>query len=229
MRREILAALLAAVALTAPGCCWALHAVCPCDASPSPWRMTRETPDAALDYLVESFKSRRKTDIYDTFHPDFRRENGDFTFEQFSIAFDKYEADFAADAQSMQDAARAVRELRDGEVLVELTNAATGAYFALVLENRPQILVVTKDAYLPEIKGPFDKRALVRLADGRLGLPAEFPLASLGSYEPQTLKDLKAADILRVEITDSWLVRGIDTERSRGIRFLDKIKEHTSK
>lgn len=229
MHRAFLAALLAAVTLTAPGCCWAFHAVCPCDPAPSAWRMTRETPDAALDYLVESFKSRRKADIYDTFHPDFRHENGDFTQEQFAVAFDRFEADFAADARSMEHATRVFRTLPNGDVLAELTNQGTGAYFALVLANRPQMIVLTKDPFVGEIKGPVDKRGLVRLRDGRLGLPSDFPLSSLGSYEEQTLRGVTAEDILRVEITDSWLVRSIDTEHSRGIRFLDKIKEHTSK
>jgi hypothetical protein len=75
------------------------------------------------------------------------------------------------------------------------------------------------------IEGTVDMHALVRLADGRLTLPAEFDLTTLDDVEWATVAPLRSEDVVRVEFSDDWRVRSIDVEHARNIWFLDKLKE----
>jgi hypothetical protein len=215
-------------ALITGGCCQFAHLVCPCTNPRCP-ATSRETPDALVDLLVDAFRNQRVGDIYDSFHPAFRVENGNFTESEFEVAYGKWEADFAADAETLATAERTVRPQQGGRVLVEVENKGTGAYMPILLENRPQIRVVTKNAFVGTLRGPVDMHALVTLKDGRLSLPPEFDLRSIENVQPETLAKLTSADITSVEFTDYWMVREIDPARCRNIRFLDKIKEYLAK
>lgn len=228
MTRSIPATILAAC-LALPGCCAIAHLVCPCPAPTSPTCLTRETPDAALDFLVDSFRNRRIGDIYATFHPSFVRENGGFSQEEFSVAYEKFEQDFAADAESLSSAQRELRDatMPDGTAVVRarLVNAAAGAEVVLYLENRPKIRVVTSNVFLPPIEGVVDKASLVRLSGGHLGLPEDFALTSIENVRPETVNGLTGKDVVRVEFADDWVVRLVPPGEAKGIRFLDKLKE----
>jgi hypothetical protein len=228
-RSRFVAAALVLAASATSGCTTIAHYVWPCPLPERASRLTRETPDDAVDFLIDAFKNRRVIAIYESLHPDFRAENGDFSRSDFSLAYEHFEPDFLADAENMAAADRNIHAPVAGEVLVELTNPATGAYMPIVLANRPKIRIVTTDPYVRTIDGPVDMRALVRLENGRLSLPSDFPLTSIENVQPATVKGLKSQDVLSVEISDDWLVRRIDVEQAKGIRFMDKIKEHVGK
>lgn len=226
MSRHFHTTLVAVAALCLTGCCSLARLACGIEAPPSPPRGNRDTPDAAVDFLIDAFRNRRIDDIYKSFHPSFTAENGSFSQSDFSVAYDHYEADFAADAETMAAAQRKVPPATGNVVEVELTDATTGAYLVLTFENQPRIRIATKNPFARSIEGPVDMHALVKLESGRLTLPQNFALTSIENLSPELAAALKSADILRVEISDDWLVRGIDPARSKNIRFVDKIKEH---
>lgn len=226
MSRHFHAALVALAAFATPGCCAIAQMTCGFPVPKSPPRGNRDTPEAAVDYLVDAFKNRRIDDIYNSFHPSFTAENGSFTEQDFAVAYSHYEADFLADAETMAAAGRKIPETTGSTVLVELTDASTGAYLPIAFENRPRIRIVTKHPVIGTLEGAVDMRALVKLEKGRLALPANFALTSIENVSPEAANALKSSDVVRVEISDDWLVRAIDPSQSRNIRFVDKIKEH---
>ena len=227
MLRAIHAAVVLA-ALTTGGCCQIAHLVCPCPNPRCP-ATSRATPDATVDLLVDAFRNRRLGDLYDTFHPEFRRQNGDFTESEFEVAYGKWEADFLADAETLAAATRKVTPRKDGRVLVELEDKSSGAYLPIVLENRPQIRILTKNEFVGTLHRDFDVHALVKLQDGKLTLPLEFDLRTIENVQEETVAPLTSADVIAVELTDHWTVRDIDPDRCRNIRFLDKLKEYLAK
>jgi hypothetical protein len=216
-------------ALMSGGCCHVVHWVCPCPVPRCPNPGARDTPDAVVDLLADAFRNRRIGDIYDTFHPAFVEQNGGFTETEFSVAYEKWEDDFIADAETLASAKRTVRPQANGSVLVELESAETGAYLPVLLENRPRIRVVTKNEFVPPIVGPVDLDALVRLKDGKLSLSSELDLKAIGGLSKEAAAELTSADVVSVELTDYWTVRDIDPERCKNIRFLDKLKEYLAK
>ena len=228
MLRATHAAVVAA-ALMSGGCCQVAHWVCPCPVPRCPNPGTRDSPEAVIDLLADAFKNRRIGDIYDSFHPAFVAQNGNFTETEFTIAYEKWEDAFIADAETLATAKRTVRPQQDGRVLVEIESKETGAYLPVLLENRPRIRVVTKNEFVGTIEGTVDMHALVGLADGKLSLPAQFDLRTIENVQPETVAALKSADVVRVEFTDYWMVREIDPDRCRNIRFLDNLKEYLAK
>jgi hypothetical protein len=210
------------------GCCQIAHLVCPC-ANPRCPATSRGTPDATVDLLVDAFRNRRIGDIYETFHPAFRAENGDFSESEFSVAYGKWESDFVADAETLAAATRKMTPGKDGRVLVELEDSSSGAYLPIVLENRPKLRIDTSNQFVAPIDVPIDVHRLVTLKDGKLSLPAEIDLAKVAGLPPEAAAQLKSEDVLRVEFTDCWTVREIDPARCRNIRFLDKLKEYLAK
>jgi hypothetical protein len=227
-RSSVAAAALLLAASTTSGCGTIAHWIWPCPVQPPSSRLTRDTPEDAVDFLVEAFKNRNAGDLYHSLHPDFVKENGGFAQDEFQLAYEHYEADFAADAANLVDADRNIRMVR-GEAVVTLSNPKTGAFFPFVLVDRPKIRIVTKNPFVPPIEDAVDMHALVRIEDGRLALPADFPLTSIANLSKETAAALKTEDILRVEFFDDWLVRRVDVDAAKGIRFMDKIKEHLGK
>jgi hypothetical protein len=215
-------------ALMTGGCCQFAHLVCPCTNPRCP-ATSRETPDAVVDLLVDAFRNRRIGDIYDSFHPAFVEQNGGFSETEFSVAYGKWEADFAADAETLANAKRTVRPPQGGRVLVEVENKDTGAYMPILLENRPRLRVFTRNEFVGTINAVVDVHTLVKLKDGKLSLPPELDLTKVAGLSPETAAQLKSEDVVRVEFTDFWMVREIDPARCRNIRFLDKIKEYLAK
>jgi hypothetical protein len=226
LSRHFHAALVVAIAFAAPGCCALAQMVCAFPVPKSPPKGNRDTPEAAVAYLVDAFRDRRTNDIYGSFHPEFTAENGAFSASDFSAAYFHYEADFAADAETMAAAECRVPQTAGNTVVVELVDEKSGAYLPITFENRPRIQIVTTNQFVGTIEGAVDMRALVRLENGRLTLPQNFPLTSIENVSPEAAKALKSSDIVRVEISDDWLVRAIDARRSKNIKFVDKIKEH---
>jgi len=226
LSRHFHAVLVAAIALATPGCCALAQMVCGFPVATSPPKGNRDTPADAIDYLIDAFKRRDIDAIYKSFHPQYTAENGQFSEGDFAIAYDHYEADFAADAETMAAAECKVPQTTGNTVVVELVDEKSGAYLPITLENRPRIQIVTKHPIIGTIEGTVDMRALVRLENGRLTLPQNFPLTSIENVSPEAAKALKSSDIVRVEISDDWLVRAIDARQSKNIKFVDKIKEH---
>ena len=226
MSRHFHAALVVAAAFAAPGCCALAQMACGFPVATSPPKGNRDTPGDAVDYLIDAFRRRDIDAIYKSFHPQFTAENGQFSEGDFAIAYDHYESDFAADAETMAAAEHRVPKTTGNTVVVELVDEKSGAYLPITLENRPRIQIVTTNGFVGTIEGTIDMRALVRLENGRLTLPQDFPLTSIENVSPEAAKALKSSDIVRVEISDDWLVRAIDARRSRNIKFVDKIKEH---
>lgn len=206
----------------------AAHWLCPCPTPVCEGVGTRDTPDDAVDFLALCFRDRRIAEIYESFHREFREEQGGFTLEEFALAYEEFEADFAADARTLVAAERTWRDAGPGAKLVELTSSATGAFLPIEFVDRPRLRLVTTDSFAPEIEVRVDLAALVRLEDGRLGLPASFDLTEHG-VPKETVAGIGPEQIVRVEIAHDWLVRRIDTERARNVRFLDKIKEHAAR
>lgn len=227
MLRAIHAAVALATLMTG-GCCGIAHLVCPCENPRCP-ATSRATPDASVDLLVDAFRNHRLGDLYDTFHPEFRKQNGDFTESEFEVAYGKWEADFQADAETLAAATRKVTPGKDGRVLVELEDKSSGAYLPIVLENRPHLRIETSNDFVAPIDVPFDVHGLVTLKDGKLSLPAEIDLAKVAGLPPETAATLKSSELQRVQFTDYWTVREIDPSRCRNIRFLDKLKEYLAK
>jgi hypothetical protein len=223
--RAIPVALLVAAAVLAPGCSVVAHAIWPCPPAVSRDPGTRETPDAALALMIAAFRDGRRGDIYGSFHPAFVEEQGGFSQEEFSLAYEQYLEDFAADAKTLAAADRTSRPARDGIVVVDLDDPASGAHVSIAFANRPKIRVFTTNEFVGPIEGTVDMHAMVGLAGGRLTLPAEFDLTTLENVEPEMVAALKSEDVVRVEFSDDWLVRSIDIEHARNIRFLDKLKE----
>jgi hypothetical protein len=229
IRQLLAAALLVVAASVLSGCTMIAHAIWPCPEQPPSSRLTRDTPDEAVDFLTDAFENRRVGDIYVSLHPQFVRENGDFSQADFQLAYERWEEDFIADGRNMAEAERTFRPLSGAEVVVELTNASTGAFLPIVLVDRPKIRVVTTNPFIAPIEGPVDMKALVRLADGRLALPADFALTSIENVRPATVAGLKSEDVVRVEFFHDWLVRSVDVARAKNVRFMDKIKEYVAK
>jgi hypothetical protein len=225
--------LLAAVlALSLPGCCVIAHAVCPCD----PGKVTettsiRETPDAAVDFLVSAFRDRRVADIYSTFHPDFVRENGNFSQEEFHLAYEKFEKDFAQDAANMAvaDRSEVVYDPTHTIAAIRLANDKVGAEFPIAFKDMPKIRIVTTDPFVGEIQGAIDIGSAIVLDHGKLSLPTNFDLTSIENVQRETVAGLTAADISRIEISHDWRVWRINPSRAKNIHFLDRLKEYTRK
>jgi hypothetical protein len=226
LNRHICAALIAVAALAPAGCCSLARMACSFPVPKSPAKGDRSTPDAAVDFLVDAFRRRATLDVYESFHRAFIEENGGFHADEFATAYHHFEADFAANAESLADAERKVVEESQDRVVIELTNAKTGAFLPIVFEDRPKFLLVTKDPLADRIPASIDMRALVRLEDGRLSLPANITLTTIEGVSPEMVAGLKSSDVLRVEFFHDWLVRSIDPARAKNIHFMDKIKEH---
>jgi len=188
LRRAATSALLA---LCLPGCTSLAHWLFPCPVQKGSSELTRETPDEAIDFIIDAFENGRAGAIYHSLHPDFIKENGPFTQEEFQLAYEKFEADFAADATSMAAARRVIRDPARGEVVVELTSDDTGAFFPFVLVDRAKIRIVTKNPFIPPIEGDVDMHSLVRMENGRLKLPPEFALTDVRNISPATAAALK--------------------------------------
>jgi hypothetical protein len=234
VKQSLLAASLVVAASVLGGCSTIAHAIWPCiQPVCPPGRLTRETPDDAVDFLIDAFKNRRITDIYDSFHPEFIREKGGFSLGDFTLAYEHFEQDFVADAESLANAGRGWMEPQQSAIGVlagvRLRNTATGAEIVFALQNHPKIRVVTTDRFVGMIEGPVDKSVMLRLEGGRLGLPADFPLTSIDGVSPQTVAGLDASKVVRVEIADDWLVRLVPPGSAKNIRFMDKIQEHIGK
>ncbi len=228
MGRAFRIAALLAVLACLPGC-WVLCAFCPVVKSPP--RGDRDTPENAVDFLVDAFRRDAVLDLFESLHEDFRAENGKFGASDFSAAYAKYKDDFRADAESLAAAARSdVAVDAQGVAWITLRGGPTSAEVTIGFVDVPKILVATKDPVVPQI-GPaeIDKSRLVRLADGRLSLPAEFDLTSIQGVSKETVAGIRSEDVLRVEIHDDWVVRYVPQERAKNIRFLDKLKELTSR
>jgi hypothetical protein len=223
--RTVAVICLAAMALSTSGCCSIAQVMCGFEPARAPVKGNRATPEAAVDYLVDAFRNRQRAELYESFSAEFKRENGDFSLSEFSVAYDKAEAEFVADAESLADAERHWQEPRGDVVVVELSNPATGAFFPIAFVNRPRLRVVTDDPFLQEISAPATRGLVLKLADGRVTID----LTKLEGAQKETFQGLTEKNIQSLEFSDDWQVRGIDTARARNIRFLDKIKEYAGK
>ena len=97
--RRIAVCLLTPLAL--PGCC---AIFCTIETPESPPPLTRDTPEEAVGYLVEALDSRRVREIYESLHPDLRKDLGGFSLADFTTGFSQIEGDIEADARLLENA-----------------------------------------------------------------------------------------------------------------------------
>lgn len=212
-----LVVLVLAAATALPGCCSLARALCPVEpALVADTRLTRDTPEESLDYLVAAFRDRRIADIYDSLHPDFRARYGDFSLAEFTSAFEEYEDLFQEDAERLRTADRAPTQLNP-----EGTHAAlavrSGDMRGLILFRRRDIAYVKlRDDFVPESRAVTPPiGSIVAIEDGwvRPTQPVRF----------EGLQGVDPSAILRLEYRQEWLVH--ELRDVQGVRFLERIEE----
>src|SRR3989442_1565962 len=105
--RTIRLVALLVVSACLPGC-FVFCALCNAPLPRSPAKGDRDTPEAAVAWLVDAFRRDAVLDIYESLHEDFKAENGGFSANDFNAAYAKYRDDFEADARNLADARRTV-------------------------------------------------------------------------------------------------------------------------
>lgn len=205
--------LLLAVALLLPGCLCAVF--CRTPAPESPPRLTRDTPQEAVDFLVDSFENRRIQDIYTSLHPEFVESNGDFSAGEFTALYNEYEADFLADASTLSVADRSQVAYGTSGQVAGITLAGGGARITLYFKNRPAYRVVLKDPDVGAIPG-----TLISMTDA-VAVQGDV----VGVVQPLSLQGIpgvRPGEVKRIELHDDWLLWAI--QDPEGIRFLDRIE-----
>lgn len=209
---------LLAALTTLPGCCSIVRALCPVEQPlVGDTRLTRDTPEEALDYLIAAFRDRRIRDIYDSLHPEFRARYGDFSQAEFTSAFEEYEDLFQQDAERMARAERSpTRSSPEG------THAAIavrdGDMNALVVFRRRDVAYVkTRDDLVPE------SRALTPPLGSLIAIDEAGWVAPTQRVRFGELAGVDPSTILRLEYRQEWLVH--ELRDVRGVRFLERIEE----
>jgi hypothetical protein len=214
--RAILAVLVA-VAAAAPlgGCCAIARSMCAFPAQTTPQRASRDTPDGAVDVVVEAFRRRAPGEIYESLHPEFVARNGAFSLSDFSTAFSYYESDFRADAERLARAKRTPVRMKDGLAWIFLQDGDASLW--LVLKNRPGSRVLLDDEVVDEIRGALPDLSEVVAVDGDgLVLRQSLPLQGQGDF-------VDPSKVRRVELFQDWLL--YEVVQPKNIRFVDRIVE----
>ncbi len=224
MKRTALLGLLVVAASALPGCGTFCAVFCRQDPVKSPPRATRDTPEEAIDFLIESFRNRRVNDIFESLHPAFVRENGEFTAAEFNAGYERYEAAFLADAESLAAAMRSPVTYLENGAGITVRNFQNGAEVTLWFQKVPRVRILTSDDWVPELSGPVDVEGLFAIEEGRLFLAREIDLTAIPGVESATVAGLRGEDVRRFEVHDDWLVRQV--QGARNIQFLDKLDEY---
>ena len=218
-RAAVLAACLAS-AVPAAGCC---SLFCSVEAPESPTVLTRDTPEEAVRYLVEALQGHRVRDIYESLHPELRRELGGFSLADFTSGFSQIEDDVDADARLLESATVRFVDFhpeKPGVARVEVR--APGAGGMVALQNMPDVWVDFHSGRFPE------SRAV--LAD--LGDALAFEDGALVQRRPVPLAGTRSADmsqVRRVVYRNNWLVRAWRFDPDARIRLLGRRRDERRK
>ena len=209
--------LMLAAALTLPGCCSIARALCPVEQpTVGDTRLTRDTPEESLDYLTAAFRDRRIKDIYDSLHPDFRAQYGDFSQAELTSAFEEYEDLFKEDAERLRTAERgATRYNPEGTFGVIALH--DGDMSAIVIFKRRDVAYVKlRDDFVPESRAVTPPLgSFISIDDGWVTPTQPVRFEGLTGVDPSA--------ILRLEYRQEWLIH--ELRDVRGVRFLERIEE----
>ena len=211
---------LALTAACAPltGCCAIALTMCDMKVGKAV-RATADTPLGAVDHLIEAFRNRSPSDVYEALHPDYRNAvvKGGFSLNEFAAAHDHYRADFEADAE-MLAGARRTGPVPIGPATVAVRLDAGDASVVLVFRNEPASRVFVDDPeFADPIRGTIPSVAeMVAVEGDGLVLARPVPLRGQGDF-------VDPAKIKRVELYQEWLL--YDVQEPRNIRFVDRIRE----
>jgi hypothetical protein len=207
--------LLAVLALALSGCCSVWAAFCREEPPRSPPRFTRDTPQEAVDFLVDAFQNRRVREVYDSLHPDFVREQGGFSRAEFASGYGRIESHLTADAARIQAARRSDTVWRDGLAFVYVESADMSVWLAF--QNRPATQVKAED---PDF-GP------VEVASTLEDLAAAIEVSSGGVFvtAPARLEGhpVDPDSVVRVAFHHDWLLRHV--MEPRNVRFVERLRE----
>jgi hypothetical protein len=223
LRVHVAAALLL-VGAALPGCCAWVRLLCPQPPVEGPPRLTRDSPEEAVGFVVDAFRRRSPGEVFESLHPDFVRDHGGFSGTEFATAYDLYEADFRADAERLATAPRRPTvHGEDGSAVIDVGDEEAG--ITLIFVNVPAGRVVLDDDVLPEIRDRlrlpaggarprFGSAVAVEGDEVRVTVGAS--LGGNGAYvDPQSVR--------RVEFHDDWLLR--EVRNARNIRFVEALAE----
>ncbi len=196
------------------GCCAVAHILCPLEPPASPARLTRDTPDEAVEFLIEAMGERRVRELYDSLHPQLVAEWGGFGVQDFRTAFLHYEDDFAEDAAVLASADRSAVEYDGAEARMTLT--AGDRRLTVHLRDAPSALVRVDDDFFGTVveTSALGREAPFRVDADRLHIQLTLPLPSEG---------IALESVTRVELRHDWQVVGWSD--ARNIRFLDRVRE----
>ncbi len=209
-----------AAALVLSGCCSLARGLCPVEQPARPYtRLTRDTPEEALDFLIEAFRDRRIADIYATLHPDFRESQhaGGFSLSEFTSAFEEYEQLFQDDAADFAAAERSpVQRSADGQYAsIALRHGDMGA---IVLFRRRDVAFARFDDDFVS-----SSTAFVQPLGSMLQFDDDGWLQPTQKVHFDGVRGISASDVVRLEYRREWLV--YDLRDVRGVRFVERMRE----
>jgi len=211
-----LVVLLAVGALGLTGCCSIARALCPVEQPrDGNTRLTRDTPEDSLDYLIAGIDDRRVADIFDSLHPDFIASYGGFNLAEFTSAFDEFEDAFQADADALRTATRVETRLGPYGASIAVRGGALSG--RIIFKRRDVAFVKTTNDFVPESRAVIAPLGtLIRNEDGEIvvGQPVKF--AGMDSIEP--------SEIVRLEYRQEWLI--YELREVKGVQLVERINEH---
>ncbi len=217
MRSRALLGLALAVALGLPGCCSLARGLCPVEqALKENTRLTRDTPDESLDYLVEAFRDRRVADIYNSLHPDFRDRYGGFSLAEFTSAFEEYEDLFREDAGNLGSAKREPAKYSVNGLLGGIQAASGDMRAILVFKRVDKAFVKRVGGRVRESEAPIQPIGSMLQAEDGLIMPT-LPVKFAG------MSDAEPHQIVRLEYRVEWLL--YELRDVHGIRFVERIED----
>lgn len=211
------ALVLCAAALPHTGCCALAVSWCDIEAPRSPPRLTRDTPDGAIDYLVDAIERRAARDVYFSLHPDFVKESGDFSLQEFLAGFERFEPEFRKDAAKLRGARRTQPRYSPDGAMCRIDLASGDASVSLVFRNRPVAEMTFDDPQVGELTSPeLPRLDEVFTVDGDgLVLQRALPLGGQGEW-------IDLARLRRVAVHQDWLLYVV--AQPRNIEFAERLK-----
>jgi hypothetical protein len=196
------------------GCCVVAHALCPLEPPASPAPLTRDTPEEAVEFLIEAMGERRIKELYDSLHPRLVEDWGGFGVQDFRTAFLHYEDDFAEDASVLAGADRSETRYVDG--VAEITLSSGDRRLTVHLVDAPSSLIRVDDEFFGTVRdsASFEPAAAYRLDGDRLRIELTLPLPADG---------IAPESITRLELRHDWQIVGWSD--ANNIRFLDRVRE----
>jgi hypothetical protein len=218
MWKKLVSLLLLSAALALPGCCGFARAFCPVSQTKAPGRLTRDSAEEALDFIVDAFRRRAVADIYQSLHPEFRAQYGGFSQAEFTSAFDEYEHLFREDAEEFANAKRTVTEKSTNGLFqgIRLDSTDGSMTALLVFKRETTTFIKLDDEFVPESQGTTSSTGeAMQIEDGWVFLKEPVFFEGLTGVRPEQVR--------RFEIHDDWLLH--DIRNDRGIKFKERLAE----